>query len=443
MKILLIEDNLSLAKIIKMMLEAETYSVDQESDGLKGYKLFEKNRDYDLVITDLRLPGLSGIDILNGIVNIDKNVPIIIITAYGNISEAVNAIKKGAYDYVTKPFENDEFLLKVNRALEERRLKKENLTLKNYIKNTLNTEIIGKSAKIKELIENIKIVAPTNAPVLILGESGVGKELVVKQIHILSDRAEKPFVSINCAAIPDNLFESELFGYKKAAFTGAEKDKKGRIEEADKGTLFLDEVSELPLGVQAKLLRFLQQGEIMPLGTTTPTTVDVRIVAATNRNLMEMMKENKFREDLYFRLNVFPVFVPPLRERKEDIPLLLKHFMTKYGYKNTTIEDSVIEKLINYNWPGNIRELENMVYRLCIVSKGDKIKLEHLPIELRNNTVSEEFNLPEGSFNLEEFEKEVVQKAIAKFNGNKTKAAEYLAMPRHILIYRLEKWGIK
>lgn len=443
MKILLIEDNLSLAKIIKMMLESETYSVDYESDGLNGYKLFEKHRDYDLVITDLRLPGLSGIDILNGVVNIDKNVPVIIITAYGNISEAVDAIKKGAYDYVTKPFENDEFLLKVKRALEERQLKKENLALKNYIKNTVNAEIIGKSAKIKELIENIQIVAPTNAPVLIFGESGVGKELVAKQIHILSDRADKPFISINCAAIPDNLFESELFGYKKAAFTGAEKDKKGRIEEADKGTLFLDEVSELPLGVQAKLLRFLQQGEIMPLGTTTPTTVDVRVVAATNRNLVEMMKENKFREDLYFRLNVFPVFVPPLRERKEDIPLLVKHFMTKYSYKNTTIEDGVMEKLINYNWSGNIRELENMVYRLCIVSKGDKIKLEHLPIELRNNMVSEEFNLPEGSFNLEEFEKEVVQKAIDKFNGNKTKAAKYLAMPRHILIYRLEKWGIK
>lgn len=443
MKVLLIEDNISLASIIKIMLEGEGIKVDHSDDGFKGFRLFEQNRNYDTVITDIKLPGLNGYEVFDNIRKLDETVPVIIITAFGNIPDAVRAIKAGAFDYITKPFDNDEFLIVIKKAIEFKKLNGENRNLKNYVKSSIKPEIIGESAKIKELKSLVEKIAPTDAAVLITGESGVGKELVAREIHSLSARAEKPFITINCAAIPENLFESELFGYKKGAFTGAEKDKKGKVHEADGGTIFLDEIAELPVHIQAKLLRFLQEGEIEPLGYSKPLNVDVRVVAATNRNLKEMVKEARFREDLFYRLSVFPIEVPPLRERRDDIPLLVRHFIKKFGYRNINVKENVMKKLVNYDWPGNIRELENMVYRLCIMCKNNEIR----EIEFIGETSDTLFrdmnlNLPDDYLDLEELEKKIILSAIKKFNGNKSKAAEYLRIPRHILLYRLEKYKI-
>ncbi|GAB4440528.1 MAG: sigma-54 dependent transcriptional regulator [bacterium] len=443
MKVLLIEDNISLASIIKIMLEGEGIKVDHSDDGFKGFRLFEQNRNYDTVITDIKLPSLNGYEVFDNIKKIDETVPVIIITAFGNIPDAVRAIKAGAFDYITKPFDNDEFLIVIKKAIEFKKLNGENRNLKNYIKSSIKPEIIGESAKIKELKSLIEKIAPTDAAVLITGESGVGKELVAREIHSLSARAEKPFITINCAAIPENLFESELFGYKKGAFTGAEKDKRGKIHEADGGTIFLDEIAELPVHIQAKLLRFLQEGEIEPLGYLKPLKIDVRVIAATNRNLKEMVKEARFREDLFYRLSVFPIEVPPLRDRRDDIPLLVRHFIKKFGYRNISINENVMKRLVNYDWPGNIRELENMVYRLCIMCKNDEINEIDLPGETSDNLLKDiNLNLPDDHLDLEELEKNIILSAIKKFNGNKSKAAEYLRIPRHVLLYRLEKYEI-
>ncbi len=440
-KVLLIEDNVSLASLIKIMLEGEGINVDHSVDGLKGLKLFEQNLDYSVVITDIKLPGLTGYEIFENIKRLDETVPVIIITAFGNVPDAVKAIKAGAFDYITKPFDNDEFLVVVKKAIEFKKLQGENFNLKNFLKSTIKPEIIGESKKVKELKTVIEKIATKNISVLITGESGVGKELVARQIHYLSDRASEPFISINCAAIPDNLFESELFGYKKGAFTGAERDKKGKIQEADGGTLFLDEIAELPLHIQAKLLRFIQEGEIEPVGALRPVKVDVRVIAATNRNLKEMVKEERFREDLYYRLNVFPIEVPPLRERKEDIPLLVNHFIKKFGYKNLTVTEEAMTGLINYSWSGNIRELENVIYRLCIISSDNKIRKSDLPFEINTKVLqSIDLKLPEDHLDLEELEKNVIFAALKKFSGNKSKVAEYLKIPRHVLLYRLEKY---
>ncbi|MDY6822063.1 MAG: sigma-54 dependent transcriptional regulator, partial [Deferribacterota bacterium] len=385
MKVLLIEDNVSLASIIQIMLEDEGINVDYSDDGLKGLKLFKENLDYDAVVIDIKLPGLNGYEIFKNIKKINDTIPIIIITAFGNIPDAVKAIKSGAFDYITKPFDNDEFLIVIKKAIEYKRLKGENVNLKNYVKSFIKPEIIGQSNKIEEVKNLIKKIAPTDATVLILGESGVGKELFAREIHCLSKRADNPFVSINCSAIPENLFESELFGYRKGAFTGADKDKKGKIAEASKGTVFLDEIAELPYHIQAKLLRFLQEGEIEPIGNTRPVKVDVRVVAATNKNLQEMVKDRTFREDLFYRLNVFPIKVPSLRERREDVPLLVNHIIAKFGFKNIKMNNNAIEKLKSYDWPGNIRELENIVYRLCLLSKDKKINEHDLPVDLNSN----------------------------------------------------------
>ncbi len=444
MKILLVEDNISLAKIIKLMLEGEGYTVRHESDGIAGIKAFEKEKDIGLVITDIRLPSVSGMDVLNRVKALKNDVPVIMMTAYGNIPDAIEAIKKGAYDYITKPFDNDEFLVKLKRALEETKIKKENQDLKDYIKKSIETVIIGESHKLRELLKTVETVAPTDASVLITGESGVGKELFAKKIHVLSKRADKPFVVVNCAAIPESLFESELFGHKKGAFTGAERDRTGKFEEANWGTIFLDEVAELPAAVQAKLLRFLQEREVVPLGSNTPLVLDVRIISATNRDIKKLVQEGRFREDLYYRLNVFPLHIPSLRERKEDIPLLVRYFAVKYGYKTVKFTDGVMARLLAYQWQGNVRELENIVYRLCILARGGLVDESYLPQEFFTDAAfAGNFTLPEDSFDLEAFEKKVVNEALVKFRGNKTKAAEYLKMPRHILIYRLEKWGWK
>lgn len=443
-KVLLIEDNLSLASIIKIMMEGEGIEIDHCDDGLRGVKLFEKNPDYDLVITDIKLPSLNGYEVFENIKKINEEVPVIIITAFGNIPDAVKAIKAGAFDYIAKPFDNDEFLLTVKKAIDFRKIRIENVSLKNFVRSSVKPEIIGVSEKIKDILKVIDKIAPTDGTVIIMGESGVGKELFAREIHVRSKRADKPFLSINCSAIPENLFESELFGYKKGAFTGAESDKKGKIQMADGGTIFLDEIGEIPYHIQAKLLRFLQEGEIEQLGSSRPIKVDVRVLSATNRNLPELIKDGKFREDLFYRLNVFPINIPPLRERKEDIPYLIKHFMKKYGFKDIEITEKAMAKLINYEWYGNVRELENIVYRLCVMARSRVIDVVDLPQEINNiDRKSFDISLPEEGLNLEDLEKNIILLSLKKFKGNKSKTAEYLGLPRHVLLYRLEKYGLE
>jgi len=443
-RVLIVEDNESLSKIIKMLLQKEKIDA-VICNCLKDAFYLIDNEDFDLVITDLRLPDGDGYKIYEKIKENLKDIPLIVITAYGNISDAVNALKKGIYDYISKPFDNDDFVLAVKRALSFSAMKKENENLKIISEETIRPEIIGSSEAIKNLMQKLNLVAPTDAPVLIMGESGVGKELVAKYIHIKSLRKYKPFISVNCSAIPENLFESEFFGFKKGAFTGADTDKKGKLEEADGGTIFLDEVGDIPFSMQPKMLRFLQEGEIEKIGETKPKKISTRVIAATNRDLKKMVEDGSFRADLYYRLNIFPVHVPPLRERRSDLKDLIGYFSKKYR-KNLTFDDNVLIYLNNYDWPGNVRELENLVYRLTIICPDGIVKEHHLPPEINANGELKKciFNsLPEDGLDLEELEKDIIKMALSKFNGNKTKTANYLKIPRHILIYRLEKYGIE
>jgi two-component system NtrC family response regulator len=442
MKILLVEDNETLATLIKIMLEDEGFTIEHSNRGDKALELIVK-KNYDIVITDIKLPGANGNDILDFILKNNLNSIVIIITAYGNIADAVNAIKAGAYDYIPKPFENEVLINTVKKAANFKKIENENMQLKDFVKNTFRPNLIGKSPKFKTVMNLIEKVAETDAPVLLYGESGTGKELFAKQIHYQSNRATKPFVAVNCAAIPENLFESELFGHKKGSFTGADRDKTGKIKNADKGTLFLDEIGEIPLDMQAKLLRFLQEGEIQPVGAGSLEYVNVRVIAATNKNLEILVEKGQFREDLYYRLNIFPITIPPLRERKEDIPELVDFFLKKYGYKHIQVDKDILAKLQNYDWPGNIRELENAVYRMAILAKDGRLTIDFLNKGTDNVKSCLTLNLPNDSFDILAFEKEIILKSLEKFNGNKSKAAEYLCIPRHVLLYRLEKYEIK
>jgi DNA-binding NtrC family response regulator len=397
MKILLVEDNETLATLIKIMLEDEGFTIEHSNRGDKALELIVK-KNYDIVITDIKLPGASGNDILDFILKNNLNSIVIIITAYGNIADAVNAIKAGAYDYIPKPFENEVLINTVKKAANFKKIENENMQLKDFVKNTFRPNLIGKSPKFKAVMNLIEKVAETDAPVLLFGESGTGKELFAKQIHYQSNRATKPFVAVNCAAIPENLFESELFGHKKGSFTGADRDKTGKIKNADKGTLFLDEIGEIPLDMQAKLLRFLQEGEIQPVGAGSLEYVNVRVIAATNKNLEILVEKGQFREDLYYRLNIFPITIPPLRERKEDIPELVDFFLKKYGYKHIQVDKDILAKLQNYDWPGNIRELENAVYRMAILAKDGRLTIDFLNKGTDNVKSCLTLNLPNDSF---------------------------------------------
>lgn len=441
MSVLLIEDNVSLAKLIQMLLTSEEIDNDWASNGFEGISMLNE-KDYDVLITDIRMPGMTGNQVLEKVSKSHPALPVIIITAHGNIPDAVEAIKGGAYDYITKPFENEDLLNSVNKAIEVCHMRRENIKLKNYLKDSIAPKLVGKSDVFIKMLQMAETVAPTDAPVLILGESGTGKELIARQIHSRSNRADKPFITINCAAVPEGLFESELFGHKKGSFTSADRDYKGKIMEAEGGTLFLDEIGELPLSIQVKLLRFLQESEIQPVGSAVPVKVNVRVVAATNRNLKQMSEQGSFREDLFYRLNVFPVEVPTLAQRKDDIKELVELFAQKYGSK-ITFSKEAMDKLINHSWTGNIRELENTVYRICILCGSGEVQVSDLPGEFSGNMAAcLDMSLPDDELNLEELEKSIIKRALTKFNGNKSKAAKYLCMPRHVFLYRLEKFEI-
>lgn len=444
--ILVIEDDDSQRRVLEYNLKKVGHSVLSASTGETGLALFRKNA-IDLVLTDLRMPGMDGMELLERIKEFDSEAMVIIVTAYGTIEKAVTAMKKGAFDYITKPFNREELFLVIERGLKVKRLEKENVSLREELVDKFKLDnIIGGSSKMKEIFKIVHRVARTESTVLILGESGTGKELIARAIHYNSERCTKPLVTVNCTAIPDNLLESELFGHRKGSFTGAIRDKMGKFEQADKGTIFLDEIGELKIDLQSKILRVLQEREIDKIGENHPTRVNVRVIAATNRDLFKDVKEGKFREDLYYRLSVIPIQMPPLRERKEDIPPLIDYFFHKFAAPKEVRFDSLAMKtLVNYQWPGNVRELENAVERTLILRKHDALSLEDLPSNIRvfpgksNDSI---IRLPDEGASLNELEREIIVQALEKCQWNQTKAALFLQIPRHILLYRMDKYKI-
>jgi two-component system NtrC family response regulator len=449
-RVLVVDDDESLRRVTQVQLEQAGYTTTTAASGHEALALIQKAPP-DLVITDLKMPGLSGLELLRKIRADYPEVLVVMLTAFGTVESAVEAMKAGAYDYITKPVHEDELELVVQRSLEHGQLVEENRTLRSSLDAKYGFEnIIGHSNSLLYVLDLAARAAQTDATVLIHGETGTGKELLAKAVHFNSKRREKPFVTINCGAIPKDLLESELFGHVKGSFTGAVAHRQGKVESADRGTLFLDEIGEMPLELQVKLLRLIQQGEIEKVGAPTASTVDVRIIAATHRNLEAMIEDGAFREDLYYRLSVIPLELPPLRERLDDIPQLVQHFFSKTKNKHEredlVLPISLLPYFSNYRWPGNIRELENIVERLVVLTPGKEITVSHLPAFLRREHPPVDMlniELPTQGISLEAIEKELILKALEKFKWNQTHAAKYLDISRKALMYRMEKHGIQ
>ena len=451
-KILIVDDEKSILDLLSMVFKKEGYVIYTALSSQKALEILDEH-DIDLVITDIRMPGMSGLDLLFHIKENYPDIPIIMITAYGSTREAVRALKAGALDYITKPFDIDELKIVVRNALHKRHLEQENIHLKKELSKRYSFEnIIGKSKKMQEIFNLIEKIAPTDATVLICGESGTGKELVAKAIHYKSLRRNNKFVSINCGALPENLLESELFGHVKGSFTGAYSDKRGLFEVANKGTILLDEIGEMSPMTQVKLLRALQERKIRRVGGVEEIEIDVRIIAATNQNLKEKIKKGEFREDLFYRLNVISITIPPLRERKEDIPLLVEHFIEKYSKqfqkdkKKVSLE--VMKVFQDYHWPGNIRELENVIERAMALAQGDKITIDDIPKEIiYPATVEMPITIPEEGFNLnshlEELSRRYIEYALIKADRNIKRAAELLGISYRSLRHYINKYQIK
>ena len=443
--ILVIDDDTSLRRVLEYTLQEEGYEVFTATSGEEGLTLFEE-RQPSLVITDMKMPGMSGFEVLERIKARAQDTLVIIVTAFGEVDAAVKAMRLGAYDYITKPVSRDELKLTVKKALQLRGLSEENRQLRQELSDRADfRNMVGTSRKMARVFDTVRKVADTEATVLITGESGTGKELIARAVHSLSSRKAAPFVAINCAAIPRDLLESELFGHVKGAFTGAVKDRPGKFAQADGGTLFLDEVGELPVELQPKLLRALQERVVEPVGSGKTLKLDVRVVAATNLDLEKAIDEGYFREDLYYRLAVIPIDLPPLRERKEDIPLLLKHFTAKLGSPGVIFSGEALDVLTMYYWPGNVRELENTVERLLIMRHGDEIGLDDLPDKIHGDRAKGRkpvLQLPDEGYPLEKLEREIVVEALVRNNWNQSAAARFLDVPRHVIVYRMEKYGI-
>jgi two-component system NtrC family response regulator len=451
--ILFIEDDPHGLEVGTFNLEKAGYKVEGATNGKEGLKLFDPNR-HALVITDVKMPGLSGLEVLEQIHEAAPEVPVLVITAYGNVETAVQAMKLGAYDFIGKPFNRDHLLLTVAKALESRTLRHQVRTLKIQAKG-VERPIVHRSDAMASVLEMADRVAPADATVLITGESGTGKELVARRIHVRSSRADGPFVAVNCAAVPSELLESELFGHEKGAFTGAVKARPGKFRQANGGTIFLDEVAELSAPLQAKLLRVLQERVVDVVGSDTPASVDVRIIAATNKDLQQRIRDSAFREDLYFRLNVVEIPIPPLRERPEDIEPLVRHFVDRSSSgRELTVPDALLEQMRSSNWPGNVRELENACERLTILCDSNELSADCLPPSLKDtpgktqpgkdlpDLLEEWPPLPEDGLSLLDLEKKVIERVLRLKKGNVTQAAAYLGIPRHILAYRITKYGI-
>ncbi|MGC2424998.1 MAG: sigma-54 dependent transcriptional regulator [Nitrospirota bacterium] len=445
-RILIIEDKKSMAEMLAKTFEAEGYLALTAGTGEEGVaKVLREGAD--LVLTDLKLPGMSGLQVLKALKEKKPLLPVIMMTAFGSIETAVKAVKAGAYDFLTKPFDISHMLALVEKALESGKMAAENLVLREEFAQELSFPmLVGKSKPLIDALELLKKAAPTRATVLITGESGTGKELFAKALHHLSPRKDNPFVAVNCAAIPKDLLESELFGHEKGSFTGADARRMGKFELADKGTLFLDEVGEMDPTLQAKLLRALQGEMIERVGGSEPFSVDVRVVAASNRVLSKAVAEGKFREDLYYRLNVFPVHIPPLRERREDIPLLARHFLKIYETElkkgRLHFSDEAIDALSNMEWKGNVRELENCIERAVILADGDEIGLEHLG---RTPRVEEETSgglQRTASLAARAAEIEAIKGVLRSCGGNKSRASEVLGVSYKTLLTKIKDYGI-
>ena len=448
-KILIVEDDPAMRIGMNHFLSSSGYTVKISDDGLMALSIIE-NENFDIAIIDLKLPGIDGLSLLKHIKNKYPYTGVIIITAFAEVKTAVQAIKEGAFDYIAKPFSNEELLLTIERFLKFRKLEME----VEYLRKTITMKegfegLIGKSPAMKEIFEKIKAIAETDVPVLIYGESGTGKELIADAIQRISPRKDKPYIKINCAAIPETLFESELFGYEKGAFTGATETKKGKLEMANEGTIFLDEIGDMPLSLQPKLLRIIEDALVYPLGAKEPIKINVRFIYATSKNLKELIKAEKFREDLFYRINVIPVYIPPLRERKEDIPVLIEYFVDffskKYHKSNIKISPSAYEALLSYDYPGNVRELKHAIERAVLLSKNGIIDLKNLPEELspfhsfEKNCFINNFSLKEC---MEKFEKNLIIKTLEECSWKKTEAAKKLGISRKALWEKLKIYGI-
>ncbi|MBD3225794.1 MAG: response regulator [Caldithrix sp.] len=449
-KILIVDDEPDALELMQELFEKKGYICKTACNGIEALQAI-KNDEPDVLITDIRMPEMDGMQLLKTLNKEHPHIPVIMVTAHGTIETAVEAMKLGAKDYILKPLRLEEILTKVERITQLNSLIKENEYLLNRLQQTYDfTNMIGKTDKIQQLFRLVKDVASTNTTVLIGGESGVGKELIANAIHYNSPKAKRPFVKVNCGVLAESLLESELFGHMKGAFTGAIKDKIGRFEMADGGTLFLDEIGDISLNMQLKLLRVLQEGEFERVGGTETIKVDVRIIAATNRDLKKAIKEGKFRQDLYYRLNVIPIEVPPLRERNEDIKYLVYHFMEKfnkvYGKNITEVTPKALDLLENYDYPGNIRELENFIERIVVLSKDDTIDVDDLPTTISAGATKEstEIDLDMG-FNtlIENYEKTIIEKALRDNAFNKVKTAQKLNMNRSTLNSKLKKYEIE
>jgi DNA-binding NtrC family response regulator len=445
--ILIVEDEAKMRRLLELNLGEDGFTTFSAGDAETGLKLLGEN-PIDLVLTDLKLPGMNGLEFLQAVKRQNAALPVVVMTAFGSVETAVEAMKAGASDYVLKPFSLSEMRMVIHKELDVRDLREENRSLREALgKKYSHPNIVARSAKMQEVLATVERVAPTNSTVLLGGESGVGKDLIARAIHEKSKRARGPFLKINSTAIPENLLESELFGFEKGAFTGAAASKPGKFELADKGTLFLDEIGDVPPAIQVKLLRVLQEREFERLGGTKTIKVDVRLIAATNRDLRAALEEKTFREDLYYRLNVVPIDIAPLRERKEDIPDLVNLFVTRFasdsGKTIEGISPQAMQMLVNYHWPGNVRELQNIVERACALVKGNVLEPPDIHIDERPSKAAAAGDgfLPDG-MTLEQWEDEMVQEALRRANGNKSQAARLLGLSRNALRYRLSKIGI-
>ena len=444
--ILIVEDEAKMRRLLELDLTDAGLQTISAPDAETGLKLFRENAP-DLIVTDLKLPGKSGLEFLQAVKHANSAMPIIVMTAFGTVETAVEAMKAGASDYVLKPFSLAEMRMVVQKELDVHRLREENRSLREALgKRYEHPNIVARSAKMQEVLATAERVAATNSTVLLGGESGVGKDLIARAIHEKSKRSSGPFIKINSTAIPENLLESELFGYEKGAFTGAVGSKPGKFELADKGTLFLDEIGDVPPATQVKLLRVLQEREFERLGGTKTIKVDVRLVAATNRDLRAALEEGTFREDLYYRLNVVPIDIAPLRERKEDIPELVDLFIARFakdsGKEINGLAPDALPILMAHHWPGNVRELQNVIERACALASGPTLTAEDIRLDLRSKpTEANNGFLPEGH-TLEQWEDEMIREALRRANGNKSQAARLLGLSRNALRYRLSKIGV-
>ena len=451
--ILVVEDEVKMLRLLELQLQGSGYKVSMADSAERGLEILNQDSDsasrFSLVLTDLRLPGMDGLEFLTKVQGTFPSLPLIVMTAFGTVETAVEAMKAGASDYVLKPFSLEDLMITIDKVLELHALRDENIKLKTELGRRYDFgQIIGRSPNMQEVFDAASRVAPTRTTVLLGGESGTGKGLLARAIHFHSPRKDAPFMKINCSSIPENLMESELFGYEKGAFTGAMQSHPGKFEQADGGTVFLDEIGDVPGPVQVKLLRVLQEREFERLGGTKTTHVDVRIVAATNQDLRAALEQGTFREDLYYRLNVLPINLPPLRQRKEDIPYLIDHFLEKFsadtGSRIKGITPAAVDKLRAYYWPGNVRELENIIERAIVLARSDSIGVDDVHLDqARASTPSGEMAfLPEG-MTLDQYEQQLIREALLRSDDNKSRAARLLGLTRNALRYRLSQMGVE